>query len=75
MDAIEAALRKLLSEVQTMRDEVATVKEDVVEMRDIVKAWEAVKTGGAFLKWLGAISAAVVAIVLAVKAAWHVLIK
>lgn len=62
-DAIEAAIKKVDDVVvglETVRDEVSQTKE-------IVEAWNAVKTGGKFLKWLGGVVAAVVAIIAAGK--------
>ncbi len=75
METIERRLDEVLNAVNGMRSEVADVKADVAETREIVKAWEAVKTGTKFVKWLGALAAAVAAIALAAKAGWHMLFK
>ena len=42
-----------------MRHELGVIKDEVSETRDIVKAWEAIKTGGKFLTWFGALLAAI----------------
>lgn len=67
-------LEKLLSAVATLTDETASLKREfsdlkkkVNETKDIVEAWQAVKTGGKFLKWLGGVIAACVTIFASIK--------
>ena len=58
-------LERLLSAVATLTDEGSDLKHEVTDLkakveetRDIVEAWQAVKTGGRFLKWIGGVVAA-----------------
>jgi hypothetical protein len=59
-------LQKLLTAVATLTDEVTDLKREinilkveVAEAKDIVDAWQAVKTGGKFIKWLASIGSGV----------------
>lgn len=65
---MKAFERRVEKKVDDVAAKVETVSEDVGKTKDIVEAWNAVKTGGKFLKWLGGIVAAVTAIIIAVKA-------
>lgn len=62
-------MQKLLSAVATLTDEVQELKREVHDLRtavsetsEIVKAWEAAKVGGKFIKWLGGLATAFAAI-------------
>jgi len=72
--ALTAALRriegKLEASAKTQTDIVArltTVEALSKRTIGVVEAWDAVKTGGAFLKWLGGIVAAIGAMWVAAK--------
>ncbi len=59
----QTQMQRLLSAVATMTDEVQGLKREVVDLttsvnetKEIVKAWEAVKLGGKFIKWLGGLA-------------------
>lgn len=81
-DEIAAQLAAMKASIRTIADESHQAKLDRVEMMqkvdktaekvdkmsDIVAAWDAVKTGGKFLKWFGGIMAAIGAIIVATKA-------
>jgi ABC-type hemin transport system substrate-binding protein len=54
--------------VSALTQKLEAVSNDVNKTKDIVEAWNAVKTGGKFLKWLGGVIAAVTAIIVATKA-------
>lgn len=56
-----------------MRVEMKEIKTDVAETRDIVKAFEAVKTGGKFLTWFAAVIAAIGVIILALKSTFSLM--
>ena len=71
---IEAQLASLLSaqkatsaKLDAAVSDVAAMRDDVNKTKDIVEAWNAMKTGGRFLKWLGGVVAALTAIVAAAK--------
>ncbi|WP_179504342.1 MULTISPECIES: hypothetical protein [unclassified Sphingomonas] len=75
MSGLETSVDQLIKAVDAMRGELSDVKEGVEETREIVKAWEAVKTGGKFVKWVGALAAAIAAIVVAIKGGIALAIK
>ena len=75
MIKLEDGLAELIKVNGSLRSEIAELKESVDETREIVKAWEAVKTGGKFVKWLGALAAAIAAIVVAIKGGIALAIK
>ncbi|WP_327195853.1 hypothetical protein [Novosphingobium capsulatum] len=75
MTGLEQGIVELTKAVDAMRGDLSDVKVGVDETRDIVKAWEAVKTGGRFVKWLGALAAAIAAIVVAIKGGIALAIK
>lgn len=69
MPETNAQLSRLLSAVATLTDEVQSLKTTVAilttsvdETKQIVEAWEAVKVGGKFIKWLGSIATAFAAL-------------
>lgn len=70
-----AQMSKLLSAVAVLTDEVAalarqieTLEQKVDETKDIVEAWEAVKVGGRFVKWLAGIGSAIAGLWILAKA-------
>ena len=75
MIKLEDGLAEFIKVNGSLRSEIAELKESVDETREIVKAWEAVKTGGKFVKWLGALAAAIAAIVVAIKGGIALAIK
>ncbi|MCW1985606.1 UNVERIFIED_ORG: hypothetical protein M2348_001338 [Sphingomonas sp. R1F5B] len=75
MTGLETQVKDLIKAVEALNDSVGEVKAGVDETRDIVKAWEAVKVGGKFVKWLGALAGALVAIVVAIKGGIALAIK
>jgi len=75
MTGLETQVKDLIKAVEALNDSVGDMKAGVDETRDIVKAWEAVKTGGKFVKWLGALAAAVAAIVVTIKGGIALAIK
>lgn len=54
-EEIDAKLDCLIRSTEKMQADIAATKE-------IVEAWSAVKTAGKFIKWFGAVAAAIVAI-------------
>lgn len=58
---IEEKMDAILNSLEGIRSEVGATKE-------IVEAWGAVKTAGKFIKWLGGVVAAAIAILVAAKA-------
>lgn len=68
--AIEDKLDRLIeavSSIPAIQADLAAVKKDAAETKEIVEAWAAVKTMGKFLKWASGIIAAVTAIGVAIK--------
>lgn len=72
---LDGFMDEMRREMASLKAETAEIQKDVAETRDIVKAWEAVKTGGKFVKWFGALAAAVVAIIAAVKGGFAMVIR
>lgn len=75
MSDTPAQMSKLLSAVAVLTDEVAalarqieTLEQKVNETKDIVEAWEAMKVGGRFVKWLAGIGSAVAGLWILTKA-------
>lgn len=62
-----AAMATMTDELREVKTEVSTLRSTVAETKDIVEAWGAVKTMGKFIKWLGALVAAVTAVAIGVK--------
>ncbi len=56
------ATAALTDEVQALKIEVGSLRESIDETKEIVGAWEAVKVGGKFIKWLGGIATAIAAL-------------
>lgn len=82
MTDTEPQMRKLLSAVATMTDqmsgmsrEIAGLKQEVAEMKEIVAAWEAVKTGGKFVKWLAGVASGIAGMWLIAKAVGASMLK
>lgn len=61
------AMATMTDELREVKTEVSTLRSTVAETKDIVEAWGAVKTMGKFIKWLGALVAAVTAVAIGVK--------
>ena len=53
--AIESSIAKVLAAVEPLPD----MKRSIDSTKDIVEAWDAVKTGGKFIKWSSGILAGV----------------
>ncbi|WP_333838797.1 hypothetical protein [Novosphingobium sp.] len=75
MSGLETRVDDLIKAVEAMNSSLTEVKDGVEETREIVKAWEAVKMSGKFVKWLGALAAAIAAIVIAIKGGIALAIK
>lgn len=67
-------MQKLLEAVATMTDKMTEMSHQLEELqkkvdetRDIVQAWEAVKVGGKFVKWMGGMATALAAMWLLMK--------
>lgn len=67
MQKLLSAVAALTDEVQSLKATVTTLTTSVNETKDIVQAWEAVKVGGKFIKWLGSIATALAALWLIMK--------
>lgn len=65
---MKAFEKRVEGKVDGLSVTVGTMSGDVGKTKEIVEAWNAVKTGGKFLKWMGGIVAAVGAIIVATKA-------
>ena len=68
--AIEDKLDRLIeavSSIPAIQADLAAVKKDAAETKEIVEAWSAVKTVCKFLKWASGIVAAITAIGVAIK--------
>lgn len=61
------ALKTLTDEVLSMSHKITTLETEVKSTREIVEAWGAIKNAGKFIKWLGAIVAALTAIIVSAK--------
>ena len=66
MDRIEEKFDAFMAE---MRADMASVKTDVSETKEIVAAWGAVKLMGKFIKWASGILTGIVAGYIVIKAA------
>lgn len=67
MAALTSTIEAAIGKVDEVVVGLETLREEVSQTKEIVEAWNAVKTGGKFLKWLGGVVAAVAAIVAAGK--------
>lgn len=68
--AIEDKLDRLIeavSSIPAIQADLAAVKKDAAETKEIVEAWSAVKTMGKFLKWASGVVAALATIGAAIK--------
>lgn len=61
------AMATMTDEMRALQMKVGGLEDKVKETKDIVEAWGAVKTMGKFIKWLGALVAAVTAVAIGVK--------
>lgn len=75
MDKLLSAVATMTDEVSGMKREVADLKKEVAATKDIVEAWQAVKVGGKFLKWVGGIATSLAATWLIMKALGAQLLK
>ena len=73
MDRMEEKMSHFMDEMRTaiggLQGDVATMKSDVAETKDIVAAWGAVKLMGKFIKWASGILTGIVAGYIVIKAA------
>ncbi len=67
MAALTSTIEAAITKVDEVVTGLETLREEVSQTKEIVEAWNAVKVGGKFLKWLGGVVAAVAAIVAAGK--------
>lgn len=58
-----AQISEALKPIPEMRSDIETAKNDSATVKEIVQAWNAVKTGGKFVRW-------VAPIVVSIGAAW-----
>lgn len=52
------ALDRTLAEIKAHVQHIPQMRKDIAETREIVAAWNTVKNGGRFVKWMGGIAAA-----------------
>lgn len=64
---IETTHADLLHELHAIRDEFSALKHEVAQMREVVDAWQAVKTGGKIVGWVAKLGTAVLALVVAIR--------
>jgi len=64
---IARGLAEVKASLAAMHIELKAVADKVDETRDIVEAWQAVKTGGKVITWVAKVGAAVLAIFALVK--------
>lgn len=63
--SIERKLESIVEALEPMpqmRSDITQMQKDVAATKELVEAWNAVKTGGKFVTWLGAIAAALAAL-------------
>lgn len=63
--SIERKLESIVEALEPlpqMRTDMAQMQKDISATKELVEAWNAVKTGGKFVTWLGAIAAALAAV-------------
>ena len=60
-------IEKALKNIAEKLEPIGQMQADIAATKEIVEAWGAVKSFGKFLKWVGSISAAISAIIVAVK--------
>lgn len=54
-----SAIARALEPLPGMQADLAAAKQDSATVKEIVEAWNAVKTGGKFVKWIAPIAGAV----------------
>ena len=73
MDRMEEKLSAYMDEMrlvmENLQGDVATMKSDVAETKEIVEAWGAVKLMGKFIKWASGILTSIVAGYIIIKEA------
>ena len=67
LKAIGSALNDLHEGQTAIRKDIEPVIDDISIIKDVIGASKAIQTGTRFLKWVGAISGAVAAIIVAIK--------
>ena len=63
--SIETKLESIVEALEPlpeMKANITQMQQDIAATKELVEAWNAVKTGGKFVTWLGAITAALAAI-------------
>ncbi|MDZ7894223.1 MAG: hypothetical protein U5M50_04200 [Sphingobium sp.] len=75
-DMIDSKMDQVLAMMTDLQNDMAKVKADAAETKEIVEAWSTVKNVGKFIKWAGALATAIagigavfIAFVLLIKAA------
>lgn len=67
---IQATLAEINAKLEVlpqMEADIAAAKESAARASDLIEAWNALKTGGKFVRWIAPVVAAVVSAWLAVK--------
>lgn len=68
MNKLLEAVAALTDEMQALKREIHDVKTSVNETKEIVEAWEAVKLGGRFVKWLAGLGSGIAGLWIMAKA-------
>lgn len=71
----DAQFREIGQKLDCLIASTGKMQAEITATKEIVEAWSAVKTAGKFIKWFGAICAAVVAIAVLVKTGLAMAIK
>lgn len=68
MNKLLEAVAALTDEMQAVKREIHDVKTSVNESKEILEAWEAVKLGGRFVKWLAGLGSGIAGLWILAKA-------
>ena len=71
MGAMETKLDALIRSMEALAHEVADVRKDVGETKEIVAAWQSVKLWASFVKWAAGIVTGGAVLFAALKGWWH----
>lgn len=58
---------EILSRIETLTEQVKEMRGEIAETREIIQAWQAVKTGGVFITWIAKVVTGIVALVAVFK--------
>lgn len=66
--AIEKKLDELIGAVTTLTETVEPIRDDISTIKEMTGGWKAIGIAGRFVKWAGGVAAAIVAVLVVIKA-------